>query len=624
MNRIELRCEICNGKFDTDYNIPKVLNCGHTVCAKCVERMKDKNINKCPFDRKALDFDDDKIAINYYILSLIDTSVKEPLNLSPQEEEETFEFNPKPVVNSPGWKNTLDGFIFQDVLHTVETNGFIYCTDLNSGEWWFMYHNQFFGNFFFEILGKMYLIDQYGSMFQVFNKNYYIQIGKKNAWKNTTQMCIFENNLYTIESSKKLFLTDLLTGKMTEVKVKNKDETDFEENDSKIFKGTILMIPKDDKILFSNKLGELNEITPKTGEVKLLKSDYSKNIESFAYNSNYAFFFEKNSKTIFKTLIKEEDESTLVNAITDLKDQSNNSKLNDLNLYKTEVFMELDSIVPSKLIADDKRLVIIDKNGEIHSLLLETKQTKNFQCLFMLRNCHLQNTALIGDGDLLLLDPIRSSLNKLNIIAGTEVIVLHSTKFLYSIKNIISANSKIYFIDISGNLYSFNESEKKLTQIGNNAICKNITDFAVFKNYLLTVEAGSLYRTNLSDGTYTEVKNEQTKAYEHFFADNQSVVFINNKDEINVYNFVTDNSIVSMKLKTTFKFENLTKATAITLFRNQLIFYVKDKKTIETFNLEDGTHKRMVENFNEISQFINNHDFLACILKDGVIYKLYC
>jgi hypothetical protein len=160
--------------------------------------------------------------------------------------------------------------------------------------------------------------------------------------------------------------------------------------------------------------------------------------------------------------------------------------------------------------------------------------------------------------------------------------------------------------------------------VGNNGICKNITDFSVFKNYLLTTENGSLYRTSLSDGTYIEIKNDQLKEYEKFFSDNLSVVFINNKDEINVYNFATENSIVTLKLKQSYKFENISRATAITFFRNQLVFYAKDKRTIETFSLEDGTHKRMVENFAEVSQFINNHDFLACILKDGVIYKLYC
>ena len=194
MQKIELRCEICSLKFDSNYNIPKVLSCGHTVCSKCVDRMRDKSINKCPFDRKLLDFEEEQVAINYYILALIDQDVKESTTLHAlQDEDETFEITPRPVINSPGWKNTLDGFIRNGVLYTVETNGFIYCTDLSTGEWWFMYHNQFFGNFFFENKedGKMYLIDQYGSLFQSFKKNYYVQIGKKNAWRNTTHVAVY-------------------------------------------------------------------------------------------------------------------------------------------------------------------------------------------------------------------------------------------------------------------------------------------------------------------------------------------------------------------------------------------------------------------------------------------------
>jgi len=261
----------------------------------------------------------------------------------------------------------------------------------------------------------------------------------------------------------------------------------------------------------------------------------------------------------------------------------------------------------------------------------------------MLRNCHLSNTALIGDGDLLLLDPIRLSLNKLNIIAGTEVIVLHSTKFLYTIKNIFSANSRIYFIDVSGNLYYFNEVDKKLTQIGNNGICKYIIDFAIFKNYILTIENNTLYRTNLNDGNYIEIKNDFCKNYEYFFADNQNIIFITKDDEIQILNVNintpsnkdsnsgslsgrgdNDGSKDYLKLKNSFKYDKISKMASVTYFRNNIIFYNKEKKSIESINLEDRSHKKMVENFPEVNMFINNNDFLACILKDGVIYKLYC
>jgi len=288
-------------------------------------------------------------------------------------------------------------------------------------------------------------------------------------------------------------------------------------------------------------------------------------------------------------------------------------------------------------------LVIIDKKGEIHTIPLierghqiqmmmpiKQQQNKSLQCLFMLRNCHIQNTALIGDGDLLLLDPIRLSLNKLNILAGTEVIVLHSTKFLYQIRNIFAVGSKIYFVDVSGNLYHFNELDKKLTQLGNSGVCKYMQEYAIYKNYLLTIENGSLYKTNLTDGNYVEIKNDYTKNYEFFFADNANLIFVNKNDEVNVVSLiigqnrenVRDNDV--LKLKNTLKINNISKMNAVTYFRNSIIYYDPDTRRIISVNIEDGSSKTMTENFPEINRFINNNDFLACILKDGVIYKLYC
>jgi len=635
-SKFELKCEICGGKFDANNNLPKVLTCGHTVCSKCLDRMKEKNISKCPFDRKVLDFEESKIAINYYILSLIDTAISEVQTMVSTEENEVFELNPKPVVNTPGWKNTLDGFIKNDIYYSVETNGFIYCTDLNTGEWWFMYHNQFYGNFFFKSDDRMYLIDQYGSLFQIFNKNYYVQIGKKNAWKNTSHLAVSDNKIYTIETSNKFYETNLSNGKWKEIVVTKNSLVKDNETANKIFKNIIMLVSANENILFSNKNGELYSYNKINKEVKLLKKDFHKNIESYSSNSTHVYFLEKGNNTLYRARINvsqkdyKTDGSNSNNMITseflekkecDLKKQEDLQK----TYLKVEKYMELTGFDALKVTVDDNRIVVVDKIGEIHTFYIDNKQIKSFQCLFMLRNCHLQNTILIGDGDLLLLDPIRLSLNKLNIIAGTEVIVLHSTKFLYTIKHIFSANSKIYFIDVSGNLYSFNETEKKLIQIGNNSICKYIVDFGIYKNYLLTIENGTLYRTNLSDGNYMEIKNEQSKDYEFFFSDNTNLIFITKANEIKIYNLnlnAKDNE--QLKLKTTFKHDDITKYQAVTYFRNQIIYYNTDTKSIESVNIDDKSHKKLIENFPEINMFINNHDFLACILKDGVIYKLYC
>ena len=69
--KIELRCEICNCSFVQCLKIPKILSCGHTLCSKCLEKMNNKNIYRCPFDRRNFDIDPQSIATNYYILSLI-------------------------------------------------------------------------------------------------------------------------------------------------------------------------------------------------------------------------------------------------------------------------------------------------------------------------------------------------------------------------------------------------------------------------------------------------------------------------------------------------------------------------------------------------------------------------
>lgn len=1156
MIKYDFKCEICQGKFDSDCNIPRVLQCGHTICSKCVDRMKSKNMTRCPFDRKIIDPDDEKIAINYYILHLIDGSIKDSVT-DIEEKDEVFELSPKPVVNSPGWKNTLDGFIHGNILYTVESNGFIYCTDLNSGEWWFLYLNVFYGKFFFKncsdeknFFPKMYMLDLYGNLFQMFNKNYYMQFGKKGSWKNTSFLTVFKNKMYSLESSDKLYETDLITGVWKEIitpQCKNeKNKLDSNANNLKIvnvnnlnnisrsnssnlnnpsninniasdlnsevseiivhsplpiieglnsrnrvgsnnfsnnnsnnleeieannnnfenefndnyysnnenedrnnsaisanenidveyngqyeirnqilnnaeelqenligvlnsnevesnfninetenmliepsnniiastinsvninnnnsntnanaqtntnlnlneqtnvnrnavgetennaniqlqirelglnsnlinnlinqnnsshnssgsnnnaeyrpnrflaiqdnrrfdielsdsssiqvrnlnnnnnanqntvqsanglnnelnsnrnfisaeanlitpfkktqtnqvklknstkkinydFSNAIALFSTSENLYFINKKGEVFTVNENSGEITLESKTFSKNIDCYGSNSTHIYFYEKDGKQIFrasidKNFINEQEEkimnlnkleiekkifsdfkkdensiflannnfdinnnfnklgfnlsncrnlenktavkkysfesnepilnissnicrncqcaavlnneemkneekqsvknkeqegvmfnpiseSNLKNinlvykvdiekpnvnstpnksnifhenntfSITNNKETNNFSKFVDRekeksfnvmlnqsdnlgynqnnvndsnnktlflnpkkvstfsNYLKIEKFYDLEeTIIPTKLICDDKKLVIIDKNGELNKLDLESKSTKKFQCLFMLRNCHLNNSVLIGDGDLILLDPVRLSLNKLNIITGTEIIILHSVKFLSSIKYLFTNNSKIYLIDTSGNLYNFNEFDKKIMQIGGNGLCKYIIDFSVHKNYLFTIENNaSLYRTNLNDGIYKEYKNDYVKNYSHFLSDHQNIIFITKDDNVNILIPTND----ELTLKKQFKFDKISKFPAITLFKKQLIYYNQENKSIESINIneEEIKPKVLVENFGEVLSFINNNDCLACIIKDCVIYKLYC
>jgi hypothetical protein len=283
--------------------------------------------------------------------------------------------------------------------------------------------------------------------------------------------------------------------------------------------------------------------------------------------------------------------------------------------------MDLTDINPIKIISDENKIVLFDKNGDLGMVTIANKTMKRFQCFFMLRNCHYQNTCLMGDGDLLILDPIRLSINKLNILNGTEIIVLHSLKFIYSIKTMFANNSKIYLIDITGNLYLFNEGEKKVNQIGNNGICKLINQFVTHKNYLFTIESNCLYRTNLVDGNYVEIVNEYSANATFIFADNVYLVFITRDDDI----FITIPSDNTLKLKKKFNFPGISNSTCLTYFKNNIVLYNKDNKTIDIISLENEelSLKTMIEDFPEVYFFVNNNDILACILKDGVIYKLY-
>ena len=618
--KIELRCEICNCSFDQCLKIPKILSCGHTLCSKCLEKMNNKNIYRCPFDRRNFDIDPQSIATNYYILSLIDQQQgnNPVISLNDDFSEEEFALSPRTVINPPGWKQTLDGFIYKNVLYSVETNGYIYCTNLSNGEWWFLYHYQFFGKFFFVTeSGNIYLIDQFGALYHLSEKNFYMQIGKKNAWKNTIHATVYMDKLYTIETPDKFYETNLKNGKWKEIVIKKEANETLTEIEERLFKHIVMLISNSNSIIFSNKYGEVFQFKEDTGETRLIATDFMKGIDSYSKNSTYVYFFEKkNPKIIYRTYIEEDSELFM----------------------KIEFYLDIskknNDIYPNKIVVSETQMVIIDKKGYINLFMINDDNNKNsipkdipintYQCLFILRNCHLMNTCLINEGDLLLLDPIRLSLNKLNIIAGTEVIILHSNKFLFTIKYIFSSNSKIYFIDVTGNLYYFNENDKKLSQIGINGICKYVNDLTIYKNFLLTIENNSIFKTDLKDGNFIEIPNEYCGNYEFFLCDNINVVFVTRNDEVVIYNFDKANQDKLILIKK-FEIEGIAKNDAVTFFRRYIIYYNISSKSIEGVNIDDSLNKKIfIRDFPDVNMFICNNDFLACILRNGVIYKLFC
>ena len=83
--------------------------------------------------------------------------------------------------------------------------------------------------------------------------------------------------------------------------------------------------------------------------------------------------------------------------------------------------VRVKNLYPIKIIVNEDDLVIIEQKGEINLFHIKDKinsiiPDKNYQCLFILRNCHLISSCIINEIDFLLLDPIRLSVNILNLI----------------------------------------------------------------------------------------------------------------------------------------------------------------------------------------------------------------
>ena len=656
--KLTLICEICQTNFNNKNNIPKMLQCGHTICCECISKIQKKKIEKCPFDKKTISFEEDKLVNNFYILSLIETDYKILVDQSTSQTE-VISLTPKAVLNSPGWKNTINGFILDsNVMISAETNGFIYCTDLETSEWWFLYLNQFCAKFIFRIKDNMDCIDFNGNLYQIFAKNYYVQIGRKGSWKNTTFICIFENKLYTVENGLKIYETNMDTGKLKEVfnlesehlnkespntlikKTNNEMNSSISNSSNSSLADNFVLDGSDDyterkninaifsdgkNIILINKLYEMFEFNPIKGTKTCKNININKKIELFCNNSTHIFFIEHLGKTIYRTRLNNEN---LINEINDkeiLEQKLKKSSSCSFNSYENafsnlEVFYELGEAFANKIICNESKLVVIDKQGSLITIDLIKSTAKYSDCRFMIRNCHLSNLAILGDGNLLILDPIRLSLNKLNIINGSEIIILHSQKFLNTIKHLFTNGlSKVYLIDVSGNLFYFNEAEKKLVQIGNSNICKNLQKFAIYKHFLFVqLEEDTLLKINLNDGNYNDCKLGLISQSDYLFGNNKNLIIVNTKmNQV----FMTDptNEFYVEKL-INYDFNHI---TSMTLFKNYIVMYNSKTKNIEGINIDDGSCCILVKDFQEVFSFINNYECLACILKDGIIYTLY-
>lgn len=63
-----LQCSICTNKFDQSDVLPVSLNCGHTLCMRCLGKLKTRT---CPYDKVAICSDVEVFPINAALLHLL-------------------------------------------------------------------------------------------------------------------------------------------------------------------------------------------------------------------------------------------------------------------------------------------------------------------------------------------------------------------------------------------------------------------------------------------------------------------------------------------------------------------------------------------------------------------------
>ena len=63
-----LECTVCYLEFNNELQLPKVLNCGHNVCAICCSHLFKENVIKCPICNKTSQYVDlDAITLNIFV-----------------------------------------------------------------------------------------------------------------------------------------------------------------------------------------------------------------------------------------------------------------------------------------------------------------------------------------------------------------------------------------------------------------------------------------------------------------------------------------------------------------------------------------------------------------------------
>ncbi len=74
-----LSCSICTNKFNPTDTCPISLNCGHTLCTRCLSKLKTRT---CPYDKSAIGPEVESHPPNVALLQLLGHQVEQPLDNS--------------------------------------------------------------------------------------------------------------------------------------------------------------------------------------------------------------------------------------------------------------------------------------------------------------------------------------------------------------------------------------------------------------------------------------------------------------------------------------------------------------------------------------------------------------
>lgn len=604
MIHIEYRCEICHSKFNTYSNTPRILPCGHTLCLKCINRLKSSSVLKCPFDRKSIDLHSDDFPINYYLLSLFEAN--DTQSSFQYDCKEELHLNPLVVLNPHGWREIIEGILLDNILFTVEVNENIYATHLETGSWWLVL-NKFNGKFFFKTNSdNLCIVDYWGNLFLVDKHYCYIQLGSKKLMKDTIKVVPYHDIIISIDDKNQVYKTELEYGLKTPIKVSSLETCKF------------LMSNGNELFIISDK-GELRMIlNPFEEETNMIVIKKYLEIGSYLLtcNSSFIFYFDK-----LKQKINKIDIIPIPKAI--------NSK----HPFKSDIFYELtheSNSNPIKLLCNDTYVTYSDDNNVLNVINISTLKVLKHKCIYHIMNCHLSIMAIQHQCDLVLLDPINKTMKTLNLATGVEKAICTSCKLITKVKTIFSVNLTIYLIDVDGNLSSFNQYDGNIIKRIAHDHFINMDTWAVHCNYLYAFQNGKLTKVDLSgdNGLYEVKLNNVSNNINQMYSNGIHIIIVNQDDEIH---FLTPknkpNQIERLEFDYKAKIAGISKVKAKCFYKNHIIYYDEQIKSIISVNMnkEHGEFLKLnnqVEDFPKILFFINNNCCLACITKNGSIYNL--